>query len=106
MTICKRPLDFRHLECVTGDLANNCLAPSTKQVCASGQKRCLDFCQRSSLTPFPLAEDQFCSFVAHLAEEGPQHTSVEGYLSDIRQLQILGGWEIRSLHHGPSLTTH
>ena len=73
------------------DLASNSLAPSTKRVYASGQKRYLAFCEISSLSPFPLAEDQLCSFVAHLAEEGLQHSSVKGYLSAIRHLQILGG---------------
>lgn len=73
------------------DLANNSLAPSTKRVYASGQKRYLEFCRLSSLSPFPLSEGQLCSFVAHLAEEGLQHSSVKGYLSAIRHLQILGG---------------
>ena len=90
--ICKGPLDFRHLERVARDLAQNSLAPLTKRTYASGQKRYLVFfCQRSSLSPFPLAEDQLCSFVAHLAEEGLQHTSIKGYLSAIQHLQILGG---------------
>ena len=36
--ICKGPLDFRHLERVARDLAQNSLAPSTKRTYASGQK--------------------------------------------------------------------
>ena len=58
---------------------------------ASGQKRYLEFCQLSSLSPFPLSENQLCSFVAHLSELGLQHSSIKGYLSAIRHLQILGG---------------
>ena len=84
-------MDNRHLEQVARDLANNSLAPSTKRVYASGQKRYLEFCRLASLSPFPLTEVQLCSFVAHLAEEGLQHTLVKGYLSAIRHLQILGG---------------
>ena len=62
LVICKRPLDHGHLERLARDLANNSLASSTKHVYASGQKRYLEFCQCSSLTLFPLAEDQLCSF--------------------------------------------
>lgn len=58
---------------------------------ASGQKRYLEFCRLSSLSPFPTTENQLCSFVAHLAQEGLQHSSVRGYLSAVRHLQIMGG---------------
>lgn len=79
------------MEQVAQDLANSSLAPSTKRVYASGQKRYLEFCKLSSLAPFPVSEEQLCAFVAHLAGEGLQHSSVKGHLSAIRHLQILGG---------------
>ena len=58
---------------------------------ASGQKRYLVFCRNGSLSPFPLSEDQLCTFVAYLMDEGLQHTSIKGYLSAVRRLQIVKG---------------
>ena len=84
-------MDIRRLEDLARDLINNSLAPSTRRVYASGQKRYLEFCRKGGLTPFPLAEDQLCTFVAYLMDEGLQHTSIKGYLSAIRRLQIVKG---------------
>ena len=65
------------------------LAPSTRHLYA-GQTKYLDFCSTFPLTPFLLkeTEDQLCTFVAHLMDEGVQHSSI-GYLLAIRQLQII-----------------
>ena len=41
--------------------------------------------------PFPLSEDQLCTSVAYLMDEGLQHNSIKGYLSVIRRLQIVRG---------------
>ena len=79
------------MEGLVRDLVSESLAPSTKRVYASGQKRYLEFCRDSSSNPFPLTEDQLCRFVAHLAEEGLHHSSIKGYLSAIRRMQIVGG---------------
>lgn len=84
-------MDIRRLEDLARDLVNNSLAPSTRRVYASGQKRYLEFCRRGGLSPFPLSEDQLCTFVAYLMDEGLQHTSIKGYLSAIRRLQIVRG---------------
>ena len=84
-------MDLRRLEDLARDLINDSLAPSTRRVYASGQKRYLEFCRNGSLSPFPLSEDQLCTFVAFLMDEGLQHTSIKGYLSAIRRLQIVGG---------------
>lgn len=79
------------MECLARDLINGSLAPSTKRVYASGQKRYLEFCRAGSLVPFPATEDQLCTFVAHLTDEGLLHSSMKGYLSAIRRLQIIKG---------------
>lgn len=73
------------------DLVNDSLAPSTKRVYAAGQRRYLEFCRAGNLNPFPLTEDQLCTFAAHLMEEGLQHSSIKGYFSAIRRLQIVKG---------------
>ena len=41
--------------------------------------------------PLPLTESHLCLFVAHLANEGLKHTSIKGYLSATRRLQIVQG---------------
>ena len=79
------------MEGLARDLVNESLAPSTKRVYATGQKRYLDFCRAGQLTPFPLIEDQLCTFVAHLMDDGLQHSSIKGYLSAVRRLQIVNG---------------
>ena len=84
-------MDLRRLEDLARDLINDSLAPSTRRVYASGQKRYLEFCRSGGLSPFPLSEDQLCTFVAYLMDEGLQHTSIKGYLSAIRRLQIVRG---------------
>ena len=80
-------MDLRRLEELARDLINDSLAPSTRRVYASGQKRYLEFCRNGSLSPFPLSEDQLCTFVAYLMDEGLQHNSIKGYLSAIRRLR-------------------
>ena len=51
----------------------------------------MTFCGRLGITPFPVVEHHLCSFVAHLEEEGLQHSSIKGYLSAVRRMQILAG---------------
>ena len=80
-------LDMRHLEGLVRDL----IAPSTAQVYATGQRRYLSFCRKSNSNPLPLSENQMCLFVVHLADEGLQHSSIKGYLSAVRRMQIVFG---------------
>lgn len=87
----RHSLDIQRLEGLARDLVNEPLAPSTKRVYTTGQKRYLDFCSAGHLTLFPLTEDQLCTFVAHLMDKGLQHSSIKGYLSAIRRLQIVHG---------------
>ena len=84
-------MDLRRLESLARDFVNNSLAPSTKRVYASGQRRYWEFCRVNRLPPFPLSEDQLCTYVAHLVDEGLQYSFVKGYLSAIRRLQIVQG---------------
>ena len=79
------------MEGVVRDLVDGSVAPSTKRVYASGQRRFLEFCRDTDSNPFPLSENQLCKFVAHLSEEGLKHTSIKGYLSAVRRMQIVGG---------------
>lgn len=79
------------MECLAHDLIGNSLAPSTKRVYATGQRRYLEFCKSYKLIAFPATEERLCTFVAHLMEDGLQHSSIKGYLSAVRRLQIVKG---------------
>ena len=67
------------------------IAPATARVYATSQRWYLAFCRSSRLTPLPTSEHQLCLYVAHLASGGLQHSSIKGYLSAIRRLQIVCG---------------
>lgn len=43
------------------------------------------------MTPMPASEHQLCLYVAHLAGGGLQHSSIKGYLSAVRRLQVVCG---------------
>ena len=99
----RRTMDLQRLEGLARDLVNDSLAPSTKWVYSTGQKRYLNFCSVHDLNPFPLSEDQLCTF---MVDEGLQHSSIIGYLSAIRRMQIVRGWGTCSQHRGPCWSTH
>ena len=84
-------LDFGRLEGLVRGFIEASIAPSTARVYASGQRRYLTFCRNSNSPPLPLTESHLCLFVAYLADEGLKHTSIKGYLSAIRRLQIVQG---------------
>ena len=84
-------MDVRRLEEMVGEYVGESIAPSTARVYAVGQRRYLSFCRDSKLLPVPTSEHKLCLFVAHLASEGLQHSSIKGYLSAIRRLQIVQG---------------
>ena len=88
----RHTLDFQRLEFLAQDHVNDSLAPSTKRVYATGQRRYLEFCKLHKLTSFPATENQLCIFVASLVEDGLQYSSIKGYLSAIRRLQIAQGF--------------
>ena len=67
------------------------IAPSISRVYATGQRRYRAFCKDGKFNPLPLEENRLCLYVAHLADEGLQHSSIKGYLSAIRRLQIVRG---------------
>ncbi len=84
-------MDIGRLEEMVGSFIDSSVAPSTARVYATGQRRYLAFCKSAVFTPLPATEHQLCLFVAHLVEGGLQHSSIKGYLSAIRRLQIIGG---------------
>ena len=69
------------------------LAPSTKRVYQSAQKRFLEFCMAAKLPPLPLLEELPCYYVAFLGKQGLKHSSIKSYLSSLRHMQISYGLE-------------
>ena len=86
-----RPVDISQLEEMVRVFIDSSIAPATAQVYATSQRRYLAFCRSSRLTPLPTSEHQLCLYVAHLASGGLQHSSIKGYLSAVRRLQIVCG---------------
>ena len=56
-----------------------------------GLRRYLSFCWETNSIPVPLSEYQVCLFVAHLADDGLQHSSIKGNLSAVRRMQTVYG---------------
>ena len=67
------------------------LAPSTRQLYKSGQRRFFQFCQEATLQPFLLSEQLLSMFVAYLGKEGLSHQTIKSYLSAVRFLSISTG---------------
>lgn len=67
------------------------LAPSSQKTYASAQNRYIHFCTSFNLNPLPLIEHQLCQYVSYLAEQNIAHSSIKGYLSALRHMQIASG---------------
>jgi hypothetical protein len=79
------------LDDLVGQYIDASISPATKRTYAAGQRRYLKFCMSTGVRPLPLTEGHLCRYVAHLAEEGLKHTSIKGYLSALRRMQIVWG---------------
>ena len=58
----------------------------------SGIKRFLSFCSQFNCTPFPLAEQTLCYFVAHLLMSCLSYNTIRLYLAAVRFAHIILGW--------------
>ena len=66
------------------------LVPSTQHTYATAQRRYTK-CLLSGTNPFPVSEHFLCGYSAYLASENLKASSIKGYLSACRQLQITLG---------------
>ncbi len=64
------------------------LADNTLRVYRTGQKRYLEFCNRTGLCGVPASESVVCKFVAQLAMEGLKHRTIKSYMAGVRHLHI------------------
>lgn len=81
-------MDLTGLGATVQMLFKHALAPTTQKSYSSAQQRFLLFCKKFAVAPLPLTEHLLCHYVAFLYEEGLAHSSMKGYLSALRQLQI------------------
>ena len=82
-------LDISELDAAVERFLGSGIAPSTRSMYKSAQRRYSNFCIKYGIQdPYPLREDRLCSYVAFLAEEGLKHRTIKAYLAGIRCLQI------------------
>ena len=67
------------------------LAPNSQRTYTSAQQRYIRFCTAVGLAPLPATEHQLCRYASFLASENLVHSTIKGYLSAIRHLQIATG---------------
>jgi hypothetical protein len=79
------------------------LAPTSQWTYASAQQRYVHFCTSFGLTPLPVSEHQLYQFAPHLANETLTHSTIKGYLSAIRHLQIASGLPDPAISNVPKL---
>lgn len=67
------------------------LSPNTQRTYSSAQNRYLRFCTQANIVPFSVVEHHLCQFAVRLAHDKVAHSSIKGYLSAVRRLQIAQG---------------
>ena len=67
------------------------IAPNSQRTYTSAQQRYIRFCTAVGLEPLPATEHQLCRYASFLASENLVHSTIKGYLSAIRHLQIATG---------------
>jgi len=85
-------LDISSLVPTVHELFSAGLAKSTQRTYKSGSKRYVDFCNKYTLTPFPISESTLTYFVAFLYNEGLSAGTVKSYMSAARYTQIAMGF--------------
>lgn len=84
-------MDIQGLDQLVSQFIGESIAPSARRVYMTAERRYLAFCQATNTPPIPLTEQHLCRYVAHLAEGKLKHTTIKGYLSALRRMQIVGG---------------
>ena len=84
-------MDVGYLEEVVGRLVEASVAPSTRKTYLSGQNKYFSFCKGVQLCYLPLTENKAYLFVAYLVDSKLKHSTIKGYLSAVRRLQVVAG---------------
>ena len=70
-------MDIGHLEEMVSSLVDASIAPTTKRVYMSGQRKYLAYCESIQCQPLSMTEDR-ALFVAYLMDIGLKHSSIKG----------------------------
>ena len=100
--VSKYNLNIHRLDEVVQGLYRAGLSAASHKTYQVAQRRYLEFCIDFALTPLPASENVLCYFVACLGPQGLAHSSIQMYLSGIRQLSISYGFndlEINRMLH-------
>ena len=79
------------------------LAPSSQRTYKSAQYHYLNFCRSVHCPPLPLTEHLLCQFASQLANESLSHSTIKGYISAVRHLQIAAGLPDPAIPNMPKL---
>ncbi len=103
LLISQAGLDVTALDHLVERYFHDALAPSTQRTYAPAQSRYINFCHLVLISPFPVTEPGLCRFAAQSAQERLSHSSIKGYFSAIRHLQIARGFPDPSISGMPRL---
>ena len=82
------------LDVVAEDLVKSGVRKSTARAYSSAQAQFLSFCQSLRLCPIPTSERTILTFMAYMYKKGLSHASMNVYLSGIRNLNVINGYDI------------
>jgi len=96
-------MDIHQLDQVVQRLYRAGLSSASHKTYQVVQRRYLKFYTDFALTPLPTSENLLCYFVACLGQQGLTHSSIQTYLSGVRQLQISHGFKDPEISQMPRL---
>ena len=96
-------LDIHRLDQAVQRFYQAALTTSTHKTYKAAERKYLSFCTNFSLPPLPTTENILCYFAACLGQEGLAGSSIQTYLSGIRQIQISAGFPDPRIDHMPRL---
>ena len=84
-------LDLTSLDEAVEHCFQSAIAPNSQRTYTSAQQRYIRFWTAVGLAQLPATEHQLCRYASFLASENLVHSTIKGYLSAIRHLQIATG---------------
>ena len=96
-------MDIHRLDRAVQTFYQAALTQSTHKTYKVAEQKYLSFCTKFSLSPLPTTENILCYFAACLGQEGLAGSSIQTYLSGIRQIQISAGFPDPRIDQMPRL---
>ena len=96
-------MDVHSLDGAVQHYFTSALAHSSYKTYTAAANKYLTFCRSFHLSPLPTSEATLCYFSACLGQQGLAHSTIQTYISGIRQLQIAHGLPEPKLDSMPRL---